>query len=244
MLQENPIFHGKIHGFQVRFSQENHSIWEGGCQGSPCMRGWMTSRNRGRIRSTWIDLTEAYTTIRFWFCSDMLRCWLFWSAGTENLGRFFHKKILEVCFLDWASPSSNVGSITISHPQSQIIPSRGILNHKIQIAGDFDPMFGAADVNSKYSLEPKAQRRQVWPVPSTKRDQHGILVFWTTSWAPGWWFGTWLLFSPIVGNNHPNWLIYFRGVQTTNQAHIFDHMIYTWGFTPGSGSLHPTLLDE
>ena len=32
----------------------------------------------------------------------------------------------------------------------------------------------------------------------------------------GWWFGTFFYF-PFVGNHHPNWLIFFRGVQTTNQ---------------------------
>ena len=33
----------------------------------------------------------------------------------------------------------------------------------------------------------------------------------------GWWFGTFLIF-PYIGYNHPNWLIFFRGVQTTNQT--------------------------
>ena len=33
----------------------------------------------------------------------------------------------------------------------------------------------------------------------------------------GWWFGTFFIF-PYIGNNHPNWLIFFRGVQTTNQV--------------------------
>ena len=33
----------------------------------------------------------------------------------------------------------------------------------------------------------------------------------------GWWFGTFFIF-PYSGNNHPNWLIYFRGVETTNQS--------------------------
>ena len=28
---------------------------------------------------------------------------------------------------------------------------------------------------------------------------------------PGWWFGTFFIF-PYIGNNHPNWLIFFRGV--------------------------------
>ena len=32
----------------------------------------------------------------------------------------------------------------------------------------------------------------------------------------GWWFGTFFIF-PYIGNNHPNWLIFFRGFETTNQ---------------------------
>ena len=42
------------------------------------------------------------------------------------------------------------------------------------------------------------------------------------SWMSGWWFGTCFTF-PYIGNNHsPNWLIFFRGVQTTNQMkHVF-----------------------
>ena len=32
----------------------------------------------------------------------------------------------------------------------------------------------------------------------------------------GWWFGTFFIF-PYIGNNHPNWLIFVRGVQITNQ---------------------------
>ena len=35
----------------------------------------------------------------------------------------------------------------------------------------------------------------------------------------GWWFGTFFIF-PYIGNNHPNWLIFFRGVQTTNQIQV------------------------
>ena len=38
-------------------------------------------------------------------------------------------------------------------------------------------------------------------------------------YTAGWWFGTFLIF-PYIGNNHPNWLIFFRGVQTTNQRFI------------------------
>ena len=31
-----------------------------------------------------------------------------------------------------------------------------------------------------------------------------------------WWFGTVFIF-PYIGNNHLNWLIFFKGVETTNQ---------------------------
>jgi hypothetical protein len=34
--------------------------------------------------------------------------------------------------------------------------------------------------------------------------------------SSGWWFGTVVIF-PYIGNNHPNWLIFVRGVETTNQ---------------------------
>ena len=37
----------------------------------------------------------------------------------------------------------------------------------------------------------------------------------------GWWFGTCLFFH-IFGNNHPNWLIFFRGGETTNQIRFLD----------------------
>ena len=42
---------------------------------------------------------------------------------------------------------------------------------------------------------------------------------WETSMSAsltGWWFGTFFIF-PYIGNNHPNWLIFFRVGETTNQ---------------------------
>ena len=35
----------------------------------------------------------------------------------------------------------------------------------------------------------------------------------------GWSFGTFFIF-PYIGNNHPTWLIFFRGGETTNQLYI------------------------
>ena len=38
-----------------------------------------------------------------------------------------------------------------------------------------------------------------------------ILGFFGWSMSSRWWFGTFFIF-PYIGNNHPNWLIFFRGV--------------------------------
>ena len=63
----------------------------------------------------------------------------------------------------------------------------------------------------------------------------------TTYCLSGWWFGTFFIF-PYIGNNHPNWLIFFRGVQTTNQLLFIDDSHYPWYFTIFNvffhGSLH------
>jgi hypothetical protein len=39
-----------------------------------------------------------------------------------------------------------------------------------------------------------------------------------------WWFGTFFIFH--VGKNNPNWLIFFRGVETTNQYIYIYYMLY------------------
>ena len=43
----------------------------------------------------------------------------------------------------------------------------------------------------------------------------------------GWWFGTWMDYDfPYTGNSHPNWLIFFRGIETTNQKALgCSHLI-------------------
>ena len=41
----------------------------------------------------------------------------------------------------------------------------------------------------------------------------------------GGWFGTCFIF-PYIGNNHPNWLIFFRGIETTNQIPVWEYPSY------------------
>ena len=43
----------------------------------------------------------------------------------------------------------------------------------------------------------------------------------------GWWFGTFLIF-PYIGNNRPNWPIFFRGVETTNHSIIYIICCLHW----------------
>ena len=38
------------------------------------------------------------------------------------------------------------------------------------------------------------------------------------------WLVVWNIF-PYIGNNHPNWLIFFRGVETTNQIYIDQNLV-------------------
>ena len=68
----------------------------------------------------------------------------------------------------------------------------------------------------------------------------------------GWWFGTCVIF-PYIGNNHPNWRIFFRGVQTTNQYLLnLDMMLSIRKLPPcaaasaqSSGSrLHPSIYTQ
>ena len=40
---------------------------------------------------------------------------------------------------------------------------------------------------------------------------------WFAATSTGWWFGTFFI-VPYIGNNNPNWLVFFRGIETTNQS--------------------------
>ena len=40
---------------------------------------------------------------------------------------------------------------------------------------------------------------------------------------PGWWFGT-VFIVPYIEKNNPNWLIFFRRVETTNQIHMYSYI--------------------
>ena len=45
-----------------------------------------------------------------------------------------------------------------------------------------------------------------------------------TVYIYGWWFGTFFLF-PYIGNNNPNWLIFFRGVGIPPTRYILSRFM-------------------
>ena len=52
-------------------------------------------------------------------------------------------------------------------------------------------------------------------------------VEWPLKMA-GWWFGTFFIY-PYIGDNHPNWLIFFRRVQTTNNQQAMEtRWVFPW----------------
>ena len=46
----------------------------------------------------------------------------------------------------------------------------------------------------------------------------------------GWWFGSFFIFT-YIGNSYPNWLIFFRGVETTNQMRFWWLFSTKWDST-------------
>ena len=53
------------------------------------------------------------------------------------------------------------------------------------------------------------------------KSYNGCVIFsiGKQGWVTGWSFGTFFIL-PYIGNNHPNWLILFGGVETTKQVRV------------------------
>ena len=56
----------------------------------------------------------------------------------------------------------------------------------------------------------------------------------------GWWFATFFIF-PYIGSNHPKWLIFFRGGETTNQLGSMGHPSHLW---QGGKLIRPRRMDS
>ena len=84
----------------------------------------------------------------------------------------------------------------------------------------------------------KPQEKGARPCEKKKKNTNGYIHNHkqTKLRISGWWFGTFFIF-PYIGNNHPNCLIFFRGVQTTNQIRFWAMntiLSHTSPFSPGS----------
>jgi hypothetical protein len=82
-------------------------------------------------------------------------------------------------------------------------------------------------MKSRLHSEPRCDARKIraeqcWSLPKSSVGHSKAAIQWYPSNPPmksDWWFGTFFIF-PYIGNNHPNWLIFFRGVETTNQKYF------------------------
>ena len=72
--------------------------------------------------------------------------------------------------------------------------------------------------------------QEIWLLAEKKP----MLIAWNPTTRPGWWFGTFFI-CPYIGNNNPNWLIFFRGVgiPPTSQSCI--------PYSPSEDRLYPNL---
>ena len=53
-------------------------------------------------------------------------------------------------------------------------------------------------------------------IPSWMGSDTSFIFIWLVVWLPFFIF-------PYIGNNHPNWLIFFRGVESTNQLFAMEN---------------------
>jgi hypothetical protein len=90
------------------------------------------------------------------------------------------------------------------------------------------PVTGELVPHLQWRLSPPRTRHVGWGVRMMcclnvmVNGMHGNRII-DSKWS-GWWFGTWILFFPIfhiiIWDNPFYWLIFFRGVEITNQIDL------------------------
>ena len=105
----------------------------------------------------------------------------------------------------------------------------------IRVHGDFTKSPNHGDKLSKNSVKINLK----WYDRPTYQSKSYMLVnitiyFNRLTYITCWWFGSFFMF-PYIGNNNPIWLIFFRGVETTNQ--IISH--YTFNISQWNGWFNP-----
>ena len=77
-----------------------------------------------------------------------------------------------------------------------------------------------------HGMEVRGSKSNVFFVSQNMVWANNSLPYFHDISISGWWFGTFFIF-PYIGNNHPNWLIFFRGVAqppTRFPEEIFNHL--------------------
>ena len=69
------------------------------------------------------------------------------------------------------------------------------------------------------SIKATARWQHFWGVIASNKTCRPPIIYWLVVWNMTFIF-------PYIGDNHPKWLIFFRGVETTNQ-YITGFSLYT-----------------
>ena len=97
----------------------------------------------------------------------------------------------------------------------------GIIMYYILESAEQAPLpqqFGSADLACGPKIEEFGKTKP--------RSYHWLEISRWFDMVSGWWFGTCF---PYIGTNHPNWLIFFKMVKTTNQILLSS---YIWHCFP------------
>ena len=178
-----------------------------------------SSMLENRIRSYWLKCLEAGETTQ---CIQIYGICSLFHGVLNRLWHFIGNLILYshsiYCLIDVIVTDPSNGSLFSSHSASSwssLDPRDGegtvwghLDPHHLGPGMDrfsswWFPVWGPRGLEGTWDLDGEKMWRTCFrqKAPSGQRKR-----------PTGWWFGTWILSFPYIGNNSPNWLIFCRGV--------------------------------
>ena len=126
---------------------------------------------------------------------------------------------LENCHWNrWYLPMEN-GDFPLVHSYVTVY-QRVMTLRRVFLGGVADKKIDYPQVGKRFDVHVGHYKYHCWLVVFRYHENSSLGFTGSKMWA-GWWFGTFFIF-PYIGNHHPNWLIFFRWVQTTNQRGLIS----------------------
>ena len=161
----------------------------------------LQTNHRNEHQTNWNEETEWFDQ-RMWIIASNNRC----RTEASMAGIWYHCNLLgQIC----KRPQIKFYCLNEKHGKSSAHPSNWEKNTGIAM-GETVWLPGTGLPSGK-CLHNQGNHHYQRIYPLTSQNCPIIIPI-----KPDWWFGTCFSF-PYIGNNHPNWLIVFRGVEITNQ---------------------------